>query len=124
MFLNNNKIVSLIDSKLLTNREVGNIVGTSEGTIRNRRVDGKWSAEELYKLSLFFEKSIYYFFDRDNDENINKVEDDESDYHKCKCCLEKQKEIDRLNAEINIVKNKYINLLESSNNVSQARECG
>lgn len=124
MFLNNNKIESLINSKLLTNREVGDIVGTSEGTIRNRRVDGKWSAEELYMLSLFFDKSIYYFFDIDNDEKINKVEEDAVDYQKCKCCLEKQNEIDRLNVEINIVKNKYIDLLESSNRVSQTRECG
>lgn len=90
--LNIDKIWSLVNSKNLSNQAIGDIIGVSEATIRHRRKENKWMAFEIENLATYFNKSIAYFFDKEND--AMQASEPSAEYRrKCLQCEEKDKKI-------------------------------
>ena len=113
--LNNNKIDSLINNANLKVTDVAKIVNQPYTTIVNRKAKGTWTPNDIEKLADYFQKSILYFFDRENElpkaetENIKTAP--ESPVERCDnpACL---KRISELEDDKNLLK-EYNKLLKA-----------
>lgn len=110
--LNYNKIESAINYERVPRTKIANILGIGESTLRSRLERKNLTPDDVEKLADYFNKSILYFFDREEPETHPVVNEVRQEYKitrvDCPECISKLRTI----AELEEYRRKYIECLE------------
>lgn len=116
--LNINKIEADINSRNLQSTDVSRILGVKYTTTIGRREKGNWTPNDIEKFADYFGRSIAYYFDREERQNVaykhNDVVREINDPEPCRNCevlLEKINMLERINK----LQEDKIELLEQKN---------
>ena len=102
--LNINKIEADINSRNLQSTDVSKLLGLKYTTTIGRREKGNWNPNDIEKFADYFGRTIAYYFDRDEKQNIAYKDNDTvrqlNDPEPCSNCaalLEKIKMLEKIN---------------------------
>lgn len=108
--LNNNKIESLINSGEFNPAIVSRVTGINYQSLISKIKTGSWSPNDVEKIADFFKKPISYFFDR---EEMNQTSEHEMKNINCLECIKKQKTIDEITIERDLLRVELLELYRS-----------
>ena len=123
-----NKLWALINKHNLSKSAAGRIAGLSPQGFNTMMDKETMTVSNLEKYAKYFKVSISYFYESEynfvENETIAVAEVEDKYQIKCKWCLEKQSEINRLNAMLVEVQDKYIKLKDSTTETDLKQKCG
>ena len=114
--LNYNKIKSDISKRKIDLTEIATFGKLKYSSFRDRYMEKRLYANEIDFISQFFERSIDYYFDREEKQGNGYKNNDALNFanESCPSCEKMKAEIDRLNDKLND-KQDIINALKDAN---------
>jgi hypothetical protein len=115
--LNNNKIISLINSEGNTPATISRACNINYQTLISKIKKGSWTPDDIFAFSEYFKKPLNYFFDI---EDKGQITDHDHKNKKCQDCKEKNKIIKEMSQELKEIKDELIVAYRNSNNNNSA----